>query len=128
MTDPIADMLTRIRNGYMAHKKEVEVPYSKMKHSVGDLLKEAGYLSMVDIDASNKRILKMGLVYVSDRPAINSLVRVSKPGRRVYMKSGVIPRPLSGYGVAIVSTSRGLMSGTEAKKKKLGGEVVCEVW
>ena len=127
MTDPIADMLTRIRNGYMARKKEVIVPYSGLKKGIGELLVSAGYLSKMEVKDNNKNIT-LELVYMEGRPAINNIKRMSKPGRRVYLRSSLIPNPLSGYGLAIVTTSQGLMSGKEAKKKKLGGEIICQVW
>jgi small subunit ribosomal protein S8 len=130
MTDPISDLLTRIRNAHMAGHDAVEVPYSKMKDAVVKILQEEGYI------AASKRnekepfpTLTVVLKYAANRqPAIQSLRRISKPGCRVYAGKGEIPRVLGGLGVVILSTSLGLMTGKAAEEKGVGGEVLCEVY
>ena len=128
-TDPIADLLTRVRNAIKVGKNEIRVPSSKLKLAVAKQLAKSGYLSGVTVEKSAPRD---ELVILINReganPTITEISRVSKPGRRVYAKSGEIPRVKSGRGVMIVSTSRGLMTGAEAKREKLGGELICEVY
>jgi len=129
MTDPIADMLTRIRNAALARHDRTEVPASKMKKAVADILKSEGYIA--DVKASDGETDKLTIVlkYGRDRTsAIDGVRRVSRPGRRVYVKHDRIPRVLSGLGISILSTSHGLMSDRDARKHKLGGELICEVW
>lgn len=130
-TDPIADMLTRIRNGYMAHKHEITLPYSKLKAAVAEILVEEKFVTSVEKVPEGKLgfpDLKIRLKYESGRPAITEVVRVSKPGHRVYKKSEELPTIQSGYGVAILSTSQGIMTNKKAKKLGVGGEMVCTVW
>lgn len=129
MTDPIADMLTRIRNAALARHDRTEVPASKMKKAVAIILKSEGYIADVkDSDGSTDK-LTIVLKYGRDRTsAIDGVRRVSRPGRRVYVKHDRIPRVLSGLGISILSTSHGLMSDRDARKHKLGGELICEVW
>jgi small subunit ribosomal protein S8 len=129
MTDPIADMLTRIRNAYSAEHEEVEIPFSNLKERIVNLLNKTGYLgkARVEGEKSNKKLI-LSLVYSNGRPAINKVEKVSKPGRRVYLKANDITKPLSGYGMTIVSTSKGLMTGDDANKQNLGGEIICIVW
>jgi small subunit ribosomal protein S8 len=128
MTDPIADMLTRIRNAALARHDRTEVPASKLKKAVAEILKIEGYIADVRPSEDSGK-LTIVLKYGRDRSsAIDGVRRVSRPGRRVYVKHDRIPRVLSGLGISILSTSHGLMSDREARKHKLGGELLCEVW
>lgn len=126
MTDPIADMLTRIRNGAAAHLATVSLPYSSVKFTIAKILEKEGYLDGVEAKPE-ERILALTLKYAGRTSAIGGLRRVSRPGRRVYVKKEDLPRVLSGHGVAIVSTSQGMMTNVEARARKLGGEIICEV-
>jgi len=129
MTDPIADMLTRIRNAALARHDRTEVPASKLKKAVADILKSEGYIADVRPSEGNTDKLTIVLKYGRDRAsAIDGVRRVSRPGRRVYVKHDRIPRVLSGLGISILSTSHGLMCDRDARKHKLGGELICEVW
>jgi small subunit ribosomal protein S8 len=129
MTDPIADMLTRIRNAALARHDRTEVPASKMKQAVAEILKSEGYIADVRPSEGNSAKLTIVLKYGRDRSsALDGVRRVSRPGRRVYVKHDRIPRVLSGLGISILSTSHGLMSDRDARKNKLGGELICEVW
>jgi small subunit ribosomal protein S8 len=129
MTDPIADMLTRIRNAALARHDRTEVPASKMKKAVADILKSEGYIADVRPSEGNAGKLTIVLKYGRDRTsAIDGVRRISRPGRRVYVKYDRIPRVLSGLGISILSTSHGMMSDRDARKHKLGGELICEVW
>lgn len=125
LTDPIADMLTRIRNAHLALHKEVSVPRSKMKESIAAILKQEGY---VDDVAVEDEAITIALKYHKGKPAISGLKRVSKPGRRVYVGSSQIPRVQNGLGICILSTSSGLLDGQSAHEKKVGGELLCEIW
>ncbi|TAL20611.1 30S ribosomal protein S8 [Patescibacteria group bacterium] len=127
MTDPIADLLTRIRNASRVGKTEIELPASRLKFEIAKILEKEGYLSGVDLAAPG-RVLRLALRYEGRRPAIRDLRRLSKPGRRLYVGWQEIPRVMSGLGVTIVSTSQGLMTGGEARARKLGGELVCEIY
>ena len=125
LTDPIADMLTRIRNAHMALHKEVVVPKSKMKLRIAEILKEEGYIEgFEELD----RDIKIKLKYVDGKPAIQGLKRISKPGRRIYVGVKEIPRVQNGLGICIVSTSRGVLEGEEARRLNVGGELICEIW
>lgn len=130
MTDPIADMLTRIRNAIISRKSKVEMPSSKLKVQLAKLLQAEGYInghSVVDDERGPALLIE--LRYGRDnRNAIGGIRRVSKPGQRRYVKTDVIPKVRSGLGVAILSTSRGVMTDREARKQGVGGEVICEVW
>ena len=128
MTDPIADMLTRIRNAYMVRKATVEVPYSKFKMALLSILKEEGYIKDVAATDSTPKVLTVSLVYAGKEPKVQSIKRESKPGHRMYKKAGELPKILNGYGIAIISTSKGLMTDKKARKEGLGGEVVCSVY
>ena len=132
MTDPIADMLTRIRNANTAMRDEVKMPSSKMKVALADVLKQEGYISNFEVAEAERgpgQTLTIDMKYSDQRErVISGITRVSKPGLRVYSKSDSIPRVLGGLGVAIVSTSKGLMSDREARRRRMGGEVVCVVW
>ncbi len=130
MSDPLADMLTRIRNGSMVKFESVEMPTSKIKAGVAEILKREGYISDYNvIDGAHQGTLHIDLKYdrENDR-VITGLKRVSKPGRRIYVKHGEIPKVMSGLGISIISTSKGVMSDSEAREMKVGGELLCEVW
>ena len=132
MTDPVADMLTRIRNANTAMHDDVSMPASKLKESLATVLKAEGYITdfeVTDNTTGPGRTLKIDMKYSPQRArVISGLKRVSKPGLRVYSKSYEIPRVLGGLGVAVVSTSKGLMSDREARKRRMGGEILCYVW
>jgi small subunit ribosomal protein S8 len=131
MTDPISDFLARIRNGILARKASVDVPASKMKRKLAELLRDEGYLAAVAESGSEgpQGILSLTLRWDANRkPAIQGLRRVSKPGQRAYVPSARLPRVRRGLGTAIISTSKGMMTDREARKLGVGGEVVCEVW
>ena len=131
MTDPIADLLSRIRNASLARHDRTEMPASKLKAAVAEILKSEGFIADVraaEGDQINKK-LTIVLKYGRDRTAaIDGIRRVSRPGRRVYVRHDRIPRVFSGLGISILSTSRGLMSDREARRQKVGGELLCEVW
>jgi len=129
-TDPIADMLTRIRNAQAVHMASVDVPSSKFKKSLADLLVREGYLKSVEeTEVGGHPVLRIGLKYGPRRaPVIHKITRVSTPGRRAYAKAKHVPVVRGGLGVAVVSTSHGLMIDAEARRKNVGGEIVCEVW
>jgi small subunit ribosomal protein S8 len=130
VSDPIADMLTRIRNGIMTRQKQVVVPGSKVKVALARILKEEGFIRDFEVtkDAPQPQI-RVVLKYDRDRqPVITGLRRISKPGRRVYVKRSEIPWVLSGLGVAVVSTPQGIMTGQRARRMGFGGEVLCYVW
>lgn len=129
MTDPIADMLTRIRNALAVSKDEVRLPHSKTKESLANVLKDCGFIADVSIAGdSPRRELVLGLNSDPSLKPITEIHRISKPGRRVYVGAGEIPSILRGRGIVIVSTSSGLMSGHEARRKGTGGELMCKVW
>ena len=130
MTDPIADMLTRIRNANSAHKDQVRMPYSKLKATIADILKAEGYIaSWTSEDAEVGKTLTIELKYGPNRErSIAGVRRVSKPGLRVYAKSTNLPKVLGGLGVAIISTSTGLLTDKQAAQKGVGGEVLAYVW
>jgi small subunit ribosomal protein S8 len=128
MSDPISDMLTRIRNAGRALLPAVELPHSRMKESVAKILKSEGYVADVAVEGNVIKKLKIRLKYQGKKNVIEGLKRVSRPGLRRYVGSTEIPRVLSGMGVSIVSTPEGVMTGAQAKKKNLGGELLCYVW
>ena len=128
MSDPIADMLTRIRNAGKALLPAVELPHSRMKESVAKILKSEGYVGDVAVEGNTIKKLKIRLKYQGKKNVIEGLKRVSRPGLRRYVGSTEIPRVLSGMGISIISTPEGVMTGAEAKKKNLGGELLCQVW
>jgi small subunit ribosomal protein S8 len=130
MTDPIADMLARIRNAVAAKHSRVDIPASKLKLEIARILKEEGYINNFVIKGEGaKKLVRIFLRYdARGTSSITYLARVSRPGRRVYLGSHQIPRVLGGYGINIVSTSRGLMSGKTARKENVGGEVLAEVY
>jgi small subunit ribosomal protein S8 len=129
-TDPIADFLTRIRNGLIADHDEVEMPASTFKAEIARILREQGYIEDFAVEPGRVgRVLRVRLRYTEDRkPVITGLERMSKPGRRRYVGAGEVPKVLGGMGTTIVSTSRGVMTGHEARHAKVGGELVAKVW
>jgi small subunit ribosomal protein S8 len=128
-TDPIADMLTRIRNAINVRKSEVSLPHSKVKEAVADLLKKNGFVSDVTVtDATIGKTLKITINGETENARITEIVRLSKPGRRYYAGAAEIPVVKRGRGIVIVSTSKGLMTGAEAKKQGVGGELICKVY
>ncbi|BAJ63052.1 MULTISPECIES: 30S ribosomal protein S8 [Anaerolinea] len=136
VNDPIADMLTRIRNGIMAGHAMVAMPSSKIKVEIARILKEEGYIEDYEVaeeaENSARKVLRLKLKYVGERrqrkPVITGLERVSKPGRRIYTPKSEIPWVLSGMGIAILSTPKGVMTGQQARKLGVGGEILCKVW
>ena len=128
MSDPISDLLTRIRNAGAAQLPSVELPHSRIKESVAKLLQQQGYITDVSVEGDTKKKLKLRLKFNGKKSVIEGLKRVSKPGLRKYVGSTEIPRVLGGMGVSILSTSEGVMTGTQAKKKNLGGELLCYIW
>ena len=132
MTDPIADMLTRIRNANVAMHDDVSMPSSKLKETLADLLAKEGYIAGYNVADNPKgpgRVLHIDMKYSPDRKrVISGITRVSKPGLRVYRKSSEVPRVLGGLGVAVLSTNRGLMTDREARRRRIGGEVLAYVW
>ncbi len=128
-TDPISDFLTRIRNGQAARHDEVVCPASRLKFEIAKVLVREGYVERVEEQKEGaKRTLRVMLKYIGKTPVIRSITRVSTPGRRVYRKTQELPRVLSNQGIAIVSTSVGIMTNKEARKRKLGGEILCTVY
>jgi len=129
MIDPISDMLTRIRNASRALLPAVVLPHSRIKESIAHILKQEGYIAEVAVDGKTaKKTIKLKLKYEGKKNVIEGLKRISSPGLRRYVGSTEIPRVLGGLGVAVVSTSEGLMTGAQAKKKNLGGELLCYIW
>jgi small subunit ribosomal protein S8 len=134
MTDPISDMLTRIRNGLLAGHAIVSMPQSKMKAALAQILKDEGYIEKFEVATEDgpQGVLRLYLKYMGERrdrrPVITGLERVSRPGRRVYAGRQDIPRVLSGLGVTIVSTPKGVMTGARARKLGVGGEIICKIW
>lgn len=130
MTDPIADLLTRIRNGFMAEKRWVDIPSSRMKKRIAFVLKEEHYIKdFIFISAGEKESIRIFLKYdISGKPVISGIKRQSKPGCRLYVNVHEIPKVLDGLGIAILSTSKGILSGKTARKLNVGGEYLCSVW
>jgi len=128
-SDPIADMLTRIRNAQMAHHESLELPASRIKLDILRILKEEGYIKDFRVRREGaRRIVKVWLKYVDRKPMLSGLQRVSKPGRRVYVGKDEIPKVLNGMGVAVLSTSHGVLPDRQARRLGVGGEVLCFVW
>jgi small subunit ribosomal protein S8 len=135
MTDPIADMLTRIRNSMMSGQAMTAMPYSKVKGEIAKILKEEGYLENMEVadgENPNQKVLRLKIKYFGERrerkPVMTGIERVSRPGRRIYTKKQDIPWVLSGLGVAILSTPKGIMTGQRARQLGVGGEILCKVW
>lgn len=128
-TDPIADMLTRVRNAIAVRKSEVVMPHSNVKQSVAELLKQAGFISDVKVsDASIGKSLRIVINGENENARITEIARLSKPGRRAYVGAGEIPTVKGGRGIVIISTSKGMMIGADAKKQGIGGELICKVY
>ena len=130
MTDPIADMLTRIRNANLVGHEKVEIPASNVKRAIANILKEEGFIRDAEFIPDNKQgMIRVFLKYgPNNERVITGLKRISKPGRRVYAKNDAVPRVLGGLGLAILSTSRGIMTDKDARRNGVGGEVICYVW
>ena len=130
LTDPIADMLTRVRNANAVMHEKVDIPHSKMKERIAEILKEQGYISNFKIvtDEENKKNIRVYLKYAGKERVIKGLKRISKPGRRVYTSVESLPKVLGGLGIAIVSTPQGVITDKECRKHSVGGEVLCYVW
>ena len=130
MTDPIADMLTRIRNANMVGHESVDVPASKMKKSIAEILLKEGYIKGYDVIEDNKQgIIRIQMKYGQNKEkVITGIKKISKPGLKVYAKRNEIPKVLGGLGIAIISTSKGVITDKEARKENVGGEVICYVW
>ena len=125
VTDPIADMLTRIRNAHGALHKDVSIPKSKMKLALANILKSEGYIADF---AEGESDIKITLKYTRGKSLISGLKRISKPGRRIYVGAEDIPRVQNGLGICILSTSKGVLEGADARTKQVGGELLCEIW
>ena len=128
MNDPVADMLTRVRNANLALIPDVEVSHSKMKESIAGILKKEGYIADCHVEGKTAKKIKLKLKFQGRKGIIAGLKRVSRPGLRRYVGATEIPRVLGGMGTAIVSTSRGVMTGVQARKQSLGGELLCYIW
>ena len=129
MTDPIADMITRIKNAFLAGKDQVVVPHSRVKEAIANILKLEGYIIGVTVEPVKPQAnLVITLKYSGKTPAISGVKRVSKPGRRLYAPATEVPKTLGGYGITIMSTSQGIMTDVQARKKNIGGEIMCQIW
>tara|TARA_B100000941_G_C28079597_1_gene338156 strand:+ start:148 stop:546 length:399 start_codon:yes stop_codon:yes gene_type:complete len=130
LADPIGDMLTRIRNGQMRSLNKIEIPFSNFRSKILEVLKNEGYIINFNINdnKNNTKSILVDLKYYEGQPVIKEIKRISKPGRRVYSKADSIPRVLNGLGVAILSTSKGVMSDADAAKNNLGGEIICRIF
>ena len=129
ITDPVSDMLTRIRNAILARHARVEMPLSKLKARIAEILKEEGYIAEYSVQNETPATLTILLKYDRDRSsAIIGLRRLSRPGRRVYVKHSDLPKVMSGMGISIISTSRGVLTNRQAENERVGGELLCEVW
>ena len=130
LVDPIGDMFTRIRNGQMRNLRSVNIPASKFRSKILDILKSEGYINdfFLESNDNNKKVIKVNLKYFEGIPVIKEIKRISKPGRRVYSRATSIPKIQNGLGMAIISTSQGVMSDIEARKNNIGGEIICKVF
>ena len=130
LTDPIGDMFSRIRNGQMRSLNSINIPLSNFRKNILEILKKEGYIKdyFVEKKENNKVILRINLKYYEGDPVIKEIKRISKPGRRVYSRANSIPRVMNGLGLAILSTPKGVMTDSEAKKKNIGGEIICKVF
>ena len=130
LTDPIGDMLARIKNSQLRNHKKVEMPSSNFKMKIADVLKNEGYIKdfFIEKTENNKTSLKISLKYYEGDPVIKEIKRISKPGRRVYSRATSIPKVMNGLGLAILSTPKGVMSDTDARKNNIGGEIICRVF
>ncbi len=128
-SDTTADMLTRIRNGYMARKLMVNVPFSNFKKSIAEVLEKTKYIdSYLVTENGGKKIIEIKLLYKNGKPVLEKIIKISKSGRKIYSNHKDLPYVLSGYGIAIITTSQGVMTAKEARKRSLGGEVICKIW
>jgi small subunit ribosomal protein S8 len=129
MTDPISDMLARIRNAQMRSHERVEIPFSNVKIAISKILKNEGYIDSAEVETNGKfKVIVLKLKYNDDSPVIKEISRISKPGRRVYVSASKMPLVNSGLGISIVSTSKGLVSDAEARQHNVGGEVICSIF
>ena len=128
LSDPIGDMLARIKNAQVRNHSKVSLPSSKFKSKIADVLKSEGYIIDYKIDDNKKPSIQINLKYNSGNPVINTIERISKPGRRIFSSASSLPRINNGLGIAIVSTPQGVMTDVDARKKKLGGEIICKVF
>ena len=129
LTDPIGDMLARIKNSQLRNHKKVEMPSSNFKMKIADVLKNEGYINGFNVDKNeNKQVLIIDLKYNSGSPVISVIERVSKPGRRVFSRAQSLPKINNGLGIAIISTPKGVMTDIDARKQKVGGEIICKVF
>ena len=129
MSDSTSDLLIRIKNAYLARLSTVEIPHSKMKEAISQVLKDNMFIKGVEIKSKGvKKILILSLTYLNKTPKFTDLEIVSKPGKRVYVSHRKLPKVLAGLGISVVSTPKGIMSDKEARKKKLGGELICKIW
>jgi small subunit ribosomal protein S8 len=129
MTDPITDMLNRIKNAQVSKKEQVVLPFSNFKYEIAKILESEGFIGKIEKKGRKaSKVLEITLKYENKIPVISGVRKISKPGQRIYSPSRDIKAVKAGYGISIISTSKGLMTGIEAKKQKLGGEVLCEIW
>lgn len=129
MTDPIADMLTRIRNAYKVNKATVDIPHSNLKQAIANLLVNQGYLDSVQVLPTDpQKTIRVTLRYVNSKPVITKVIRISKPGRRVYQSAKELKPILSGHGISILSTSQGIITDSQARQQNIGGEIICQIW
>jgi len=129
MTDPVTDMLNRIRNAQAVLKETVDIPISNLRYEIAKILEKGGFVAEVEKKGKKtKKVIEITLKYNEKVPVISGLKRISKPGKRIYKKAKELKPVRGGYGIAIISTSKGLMTDKEARKQKLGGEVICEIW
>jgi small subunit ribosomal protein S8 len=129
VNDPIGDLLIQIKNASLAGKEVIEVPYSRVKYTITKILSEEGYVGEVKkVGTTPKDSIRITIKYENDVPAVTNAQRMSKPGLRVYVKKNMIPTVVGGMGLAIISTPQGIMTGTKARKKGIGGEILCTIW
>lgn len=129
MTDPIGDFIIRIKNAVMAKHDTVVIPYSRLRESLATILKKEGYVTGISVDKSNVfPELVLVLKYVGKTPAVTDVRRLSKPGRRLYAPANKIPKALGGYGITVLSTNRGILTDSDARKMNVGGELLCQIW
>ena len=129
MTDPITDLLNRIRNNQAVLKETVSIPFSNLKYKIAKILEKEGFIEKVEKKGRKiEKVIEINLKYQDKIPAISGLTRVSKPGKRIYTRAKKIKKVKGGYGISIISTPKGLMTDKEARKQKLGGEIICEIW
>lgn len=129
MTDPVTDMLNRIKNAQAARKEQIVVPFSNFKYEIAKILEKEKFLSKVEKKGRKaNKFLEIDLKYENKTPVVSGMRKVSKPGQRIYVPAHMIKPLRGGYGISIISTSKGLMTGRDAKRQKIGGEIICEVW